>query len=97
MRNAEVIKAWMAGNPAQNHSETLVTNGDKLWSYSLLIGLKSTNGEVYIINYTAPSNFISQTTSRHVGLAKRLSWAFHPMEPEDFYKIPQPAESILRE
>ena len=75
IRNAEVIEHWENGLPAKNHSSTLTTDGDKLYSYSLLIGdtCKAAGTPKKILrDYTSPGfwPYHSQTTSCHVGLAR---------------------------
>ena len=63
--NRGVCRAWLHGRPARNSKNTLKTDGINLWSYDLMIG----SGSI-VLDYTAPDNFESATTSRHVGLAK---------------------------
>tara|TARA_B100000131_G_scaffold321061_1_gene370769 strand:- start:330 stop:635 length:306 start_codon:yes stop_codon:yes gene_type:complete len=64
----DVIKAWLAGNPARTQNHSLSTDGEDLYSYRLLIGYKSANGRPMVKDYRAPNN-VSQTTSVHVGMA----------------------------
>lgn len=61
----DVAIAWIKSLPAR--TKTYYTDGTKLYSYELLIGDTYTNQKV-VYNYTAPNNFQSQTTSRHVRL-----------------------------
>jgi hypothetical protein len=68
MRNEAVISAWLAGRRASTMN--LSTDGRGLWSYNLLIGDRS-DGLTRVFDYTASGNYISQTTSCHVGLAIR--------------------------
>lgn len=69
MNNENVIKSWLRGQRAS--ARNLSTDGNKLYSYNLLIGDKA--GQV-IYNHTAGGgSFYSQTTSCHAGLAKRIS------------------------
>ena len=69
MTNEQVIKAWTNGQSAK--SGNMSTNGIELYSYSLMIG---TNSGGVIYNHTAPGgSYYSQTTSKHVGLARRYS------------------------
>jgi len=69
MTNENVIKAWMNGQ--RGNAGNLSTDGSNLYSYNLLIGTGS--GSV-VLNHTAGGgSYYSQTTSCHVGLAKRLA------------------------
>jgi len=68
MTNQNVIKAWAAGRTGG--SGNLVTDGVKLYSYNLLIG--SGSGATIFDHTSGGGSFYSQTTSCHVGLAKRL-------------------------
>ena len=69
MTNEMVIKYWNAGRSGKAGS--LSTDGVKLYSYNLMIGDNS-GGTIY--DHTAGGgSFYSQTTSKHVGLAVRLS------------------------
>ena len=76
MTNREVCRAWAAGRVASNHTGTLVTDGVRLYSYQLCIGVE----DVTVIDYTAAGgDFRSQTTSCHVNLAKEVSLdVMHP-------------------
>jgi len=68
IRNDTVIEEWAMGRAAR--AANLWTDGVKLYSYSLLIGEGS---GATILNHTAGGgSYHSQTTSCHVGLAKRL-------------------------
>jgi hypothetical protein len=70
MNNSAVCRAWAAGRVASNHTGTLVTDGIRLYSYQLCIGVE----DVTVIDYTAGGgDFRSQTTSCHVNLAKRFA------------------------
>ena len=66
MKNESVVSAWLAGHRAS--TANLSTDGQKLWSYNLLIG-DCHNGGRRVFDYTASGKYISQTTSCHVGLA----------------------------
>lgn len=72
MRNAEVVRAWVAGRRAKTRS--LSTDGDMLYSYSLPIGLTEVSPDgsetkVAIAYNRGGGRFISMTTSKHVSLA----------------------------
>ena len=78
--NDEVVQAWKQGREGSSHTKNLSTDGIKLYSYSLCIG-DTYCGEKIAVNYTASvGEFRSQTTSQHVGLAKRT--ADQVMHPE---------------
>ena len=79
--NHSVISSWSNGRAARNHSHTLRTDGNSLWSYGLLIGYTTfTEGLAPVkeaLDYTAGSgNFRSQTTSTHCGRAKAMADRF---------------------
>lgn len=70
MNSTSVIKAWLSGKPARTSNKSLSSDGEKLFSYRLEIGfLDDSAGKFVIYDYRAPNNFISTTTSKHVGLA----------------------------
>ena len=72
--NDDVIKAWSYGNKAKNHTGSLESNGAVLRSYGLTIGVTSKDGQKIVFDYTAKGGwFTSQTTSTHVGKAKRIA------------------------
>ena len=73
-KNAEVIRAWNLGREAKNAS--LKTDGNRLWSYRLCIGRSDEEGNKVLFDFTSGGGHsVSQTTSTHVGLAKRNSVA----------------------
>ena len=76
MKNIQVIKAWNRNQPAHasNGRGALRTDGNRLWSYGLCIGRTDNEGNKIIFDFTANGGQpVSQTTSTHVGLAKRNS------------------------
>ncbi len=78
MKNIQVIKAWNRGQKAHaaNGRGALSTDGNRLWSYGLCIGRSDEEGNKIIFDFTAKGGqSISNTTSQHVGLAKRNSQA----------------------
>jgi len=79
MKNESVIHSWLNGETARNHNGSLHTDGVFLFSYNLMIGSREDN-QNRVWDYTAP-NFISKTTSKHVGLAMREAGTFFLMEP----------------
>ena len=72
MRNENVVKEWTAGRAARSSTGNLHTDGHYLYSYNLLIGF-TVNGSKVVYDYTRGGEFgfVSMTTSKHVGLAKR--------------------------
>ena len=76
MKNIEVINAWNRSRSAVNRNKALRTDGDRLWSYRLCIGRSDEEGNKIIFDFTAKGGqSVSNTTSQHVGLAKRNSSA----------------------
>jgi hypothetical protein len=69
MTNQSVIKSWVSGRAAGGGN--LFTNGKELYSYALLIGTGS--GATIFDHTSGGGSYYSQTTSCHVGLAKRLA------------------------
>jgi len=72
VRNVVVASYWQHDKPAENHTGSFTTNGIKLWSYGLMIG-DTVDGKKILKDYTAAGTFgfKSQTTSCHVGFARR--------------------------
>jgi|TARA_Y100000310_G_scaffold341817_1_gene442285 hypothetical protein len=64
----EVVGAWIAGESARTKNGSMSTDGETLKSYDLEIGTRSYHGRPIVKDYRSP-NFVSQTTSTHVGLA----------------------------
>ena len=74
--NNNVALQWAAGCSARNHARTFHTDGMKLYSYNLMIGDTCPDtGAKVLKGYTAKGTygFSSMTTSKHVGIASRLS------------------------
>ena len=83
MRNDAVVRAFSRGERAA--AGNLSTDGRSLYSYDLKIG-ERTLGGIVVANFTSPGGrFVSMTTSKHVGLAKRV--ADTVMLPELFESI----------
>ena len=81
MRNEQVVLAWLWGNSAK--TKTLRTDGVKLFSYNLMIGDRS-DCQNRIFDYTASGEFVSKTTSCHVGLAiRKADGTFFLMQPKE--------------
>ena len=73
--NKNLIQGWIDGEPRiRNLKQTLNVYSDgSLYSYNLKIGQRTNAGICVVSDYTARGgSFHSQTTSTHVGLAKRL-------------------------
>lgn len=61
----DVINAWYEGKSASTKS--LHTDGNKIWSYDLLVGYTDELGNAFLISYNAENNhFVSSTTSKHL-------------------------------
>ena len=73
MTNTQVVKAWAAGKAAR--AANLSTDGISLYSYRLQIGDTMLSGDKVVYDYTTNGShgYVSQTTSCHVGLAKRFA------------------------
>ena len=72
--NSQVIEAWINGQTAANHKNTLqaLPTGE-LYSYFLKIGQRTPGGVCVLGEYNAKTGYFkSQTTSTPVSLAKRL-------------------------
>jgi len=83
MRNDAVVRAFSRGQ--RGAAGALRTDGRALYSYDLKIAEK-TPGGVVVADFTSPGgHFVSQTTSTHVNLAKRV--ADTVMLPELFESI----------
>ena len=78
--NGGVVYAWKEGLRAHSHKRTLTTDGESLYSYGLKIGVRTSAGVCVVADYTASKgSFQTQTTSCHVGLAKRFAdLVMHP-------------------
>ena len=84
MTNEQIIKAFLNGQSYQKSYKALSTNGNELYSYSLKIAEHHSEGYV-VYDYTAGGGHsVSQTTSTHVGLVKRMapSWSTEIMRPD---------------
>jgi hypothetical protein len=71
VNNEQVVENWIWNLPAHSHNGNLHTDGKDLYSYSLKIGYTDM-WQKFALNY-AGNNFVSMTTSKHVGLAKRYA------------------------
>ena len=70
--NDFVINSWEQGHSAKSSTGSLSTDGTVLFSYRLPIGY-NVDGVTTALDYTAPANFYSVTTSIHVGRAKTVA------------------------
>lgn len=77
MTNENVIRAWINGRRAS--AKNLSTDGSNLYSYNLLIGTGA--GSVVLNHTSGGGSYHSQTTSCHVGLAKRLATSSKVVTP----------------
>jgi len=71
--NSLVPDFWSAGNPVSNHAGTFWTDGQKLYSYKLMIGdTCQKTGMKVLRDHTARGKwgYSSQTTSVHVGRSR---------------------------
>jgi len=76
--NSDVVYKWKQGEEARNGRYTLHTDGKDLYSYNLRIGFTTPSGKKVAVEHRAP-NFVSITTSQHVGLACwRADYLIHP-------------------
>ena len=70
--NEKLVKLWVAG--IWGRSNRMISFGDNLYSYALLIGYTNREGEKVALDYTAGSgHYKSNTTSHHVALAKQYA------------------------
>ena len=78
--NEEVARAWRQGVQSRNHRRSFYTTLDGgLWSYGLKIGQRTKGGYCILADYTAGGVYKSQTTSCHIGVARRVAHqVWHP-------------------
>jgi hypothetical protein len=77
MCNAEVVNNWAQGN--EGFTRALRTDGSNLYSYNLRIGITGPDSEKIVFDFSSGGGkFMSQTTSTHVGLARRHADTIHP-------------------
>ena len=77
--NKDIPKLWKDNLPAKSNTGAYHTDGKTLYSYSKVIGV--TSGPSKILFDYSGNNFISQTTSTHVGIAKH--WADNIVSPQE--------------
>ena len=82
MKNSDVARAWARGQ--KTSAPNFKTDGRDLYSYNLRIGYTVVDeggpGYKVALDFTAGGRYVSQTTSTHVGLAKR--WADEVLDPD---------------
>lgn len=71
MKNEDVCREWSCG--FSGHSQNMSTDGKNLYSYNLKIGYTDSLGRKILYWYRSPKNYISMTTSIHVGRALRYA------------------------
>ena len=72
MKLQQVINAWIEGKYARTPNGSLSSDGSgNLRSYNLVIGSRDSNGTAIVGEFRALNNghYVSQTTSKHVGMA----------------------------
>ena len=71
--NPNIPYYWERGQAARSGNGQFSTDGQTLYSYRMPIG-KTLDGEKILCDYTAKGdNYVSATTSQHVGITKRNS------------------------
>ncbi len=78
-----VYSAWLSGNSAR--AGNVSTDGQRLWSYNLLIGSSHPTGAL-VADYTAAGEWHSATTSKHVNAAARAAGVLK-LPPGEFRKM----------
>ena len=74
MAQSKVAENWHKGIPAKSWTGSLWTDGLCIYSYSLCIGTTTRNGKKIVFSYLASTDsWVSPSTSKHVGLAKKLT------------------------
>jgi hypothetical protein len=73
--NDGVAKAWAKNEQARSSTGNYSTDGDRLFSYSTMIGFTSPEGKKVLLEYTSRTgNFLSMTTStKHIPPARRFA------------------------
>ena len=87
MTNKQVVEAWIRGEFAK--STNMESTGGELYSYQMKIGKTMSNGEKQVLNVQSPY-FYSQTTSKHVGIAKKYAdKVVKPVRGSGWYVFPK--------
>lgn len=69
--NKEIPALWTAGIPARSGNGQFSTDGKTLFSYNMPIGKTISDRKVFCKYNSKSDNFVSATTSQHVGLTLR--------------------------
>ena len=77
----DIPALWASGRPGR--AAAFSTDGIDLYSYNKRIGT-TIDGRKVLANYRAPWLWVSQTTSKHVGMAAKV--ADHVLHPTYFKK-----------
>ena len=73
MTNEQIINTFLDGGTFRRRYKALSTDGSRLYSYNLKIAEHHPDGYI-VYDYTAGGGHcVSQTTSTHVGLVKRMA------------------------
>lgn len=73
MNKSQVITAWANGRYGRTANGSLTASIDgTLRSYNLVIGMRTDNGLI-VGDFTASGKYYSNTTSTHVGDARRVA------------------------
>ena len=89
MKLQQVINAWVEGKSARTPNGSLSSDSSgNLRSYNLIIGSRDSNGRPIVGEFRALNggNYVSQTTSAHVGLAVEAA-GFNTVTVDTFQKI----------
>ena len=76
--NTDIPILWKDNVSAESKTGSYHTDGRNLYSYSKLIGVTYNNSKI-LFDYSG-KDFISQTTSRHVGYARHIADDIVPPE-----------------
>lgn len=76
--NIEIPKLWINNRSGKSNTGTYHTDGNTLYSYFKVIGITYNNSKI-LFDYSG-KDFISQTTSTHVGYARHLADDIVPPE-----------------
>lgn len=98
-KNIDVAKAWSSGQHASSYNGNFRTDGTCLWSYNLKIGTTVRRGRRKVLaDYTAKSgNFLSKTTSSHVGIATPFADIKVGPEYFEYVRLSKNTNSYLEE
>ena len=89
MAQAKVAENWAKGVPAKSWTGKFWTDGLCIYSYNLCIGTTTRNGKKIVISYLASTDsWVSPSTSKHVGFAKKVTP--YTRIPEEVPSLSQP-------